>query len=271
MSIDCIICGNQTAPFLKKHFDQFALGEVAYLKCTHCGFVLSATHYQMTHAEWQELNRQWVGLYQGSDHNPEDPRWLERLDATRRVLADCAELGLLPQGQWLDYGAGDGKLADALHSRHGLNFSKYEHDSNAGKGFLPQEALKPETSSVVLHTAVLEHLRFAGQIDALFRLVTDDGVMAVHTWVAEHIPQDPNWFYLLSVHCSFFTNAAMQVLFDRYGYRCSIYHVESRLWLWFKQPVGLIKPIIEKANARSGNHPKYIFAPHFVDYWKNTP
>lgn len=267
--MDCIICGGATRPFMKKHFSQFDLGDVEYERCDTCGFVLSKTHYYMTDRQWEELNHKWVSLYQGSDFNPEDPRWMERLENQCRIIGDWAELGLLPEGKWLDYGAGDGKLAEALQQRFRLRFLKYEHNSNAQPGYIPHEVLKPKQFNVVLHTAVIEHLRYREQIDALFQLVAEKGVMCLHTWVAEHIPRDPDWFFLLCVHCSFFTNQAMQVLFDRYGYTCSIYNVPSRLWLWSKQPVEIVRDAINHANARDkGDFYHYIFSERFVDYWK---
>jgi len=269
LSTPCIICGGQNEPFLTKHFHEFSLGDVAYVKCAGCGFVMSQSHYDMTDAAWERLNHDWVSQYQGTDHNPEDPRWLERCAAQSAVIADVASLGLLPAGRKLDYGAGDGKLSGMLLADHGLHFEKYEHTSNPAAGYLSAAQLKPGAFSVVLHTAVMEHLRTRAQIDALFALVADNGVMGIHTLVAEYVPQNADWFYLLSVHCSFFSNRSMQVLFDQHGYRCSIYNVASRLWFWFKQPAEEVAPIIAVANARAVDPMyQYIFADHFVDYWK---
>ena len=217
-----MVCGGATAPFLHKHFEQFGLGRVDYDRCGQCGFVFSRTHYAMTDAQWERLNTQWVSLYQGTDENPEDPRWLERFAAQSAMIGDIAQLGLLPRGRWLDYGAGDGKLSNALMEEHGLTVEKYEHSSNPAQGYLRADELKPKAFSVVMHTAVMEHLRFRHQLDGIFDLVSDDGVMLLHTLVPEAIPQDPDWFYLLSVHCSFFTNRSMQALFGQYGYRCSL-------------------------------------------------
>ena len=263
-----MICKSDTEHFIQKHFEQFGLGNVDYDRCPNCGFVFSHTHYEMTDEQWETLNNQWVSMYQGTDENPEDPRWLERFEAQSAVIGDIAKLGLLPAGRWLDYGAGDGKLATKIAKEHSLTVEKYEHSSNPAKGYLRAEELTPKAFSVVMHTAVMEHLRFRTQIDTIFNLVGDNGVMMLHTLVPENIPKDPNWFYLLSVHCSFFTNHSMQLLFEQNGYRCSIYNVASRLWFWFKQPVETVRPIIEKANARKNPELEYIFADHFVDYWK---
>jgi hypothetical protein len=263
-----MICDSKTEHFLHKYFEQLSLGDVEYDRCPNCGFVFSRTHYEMTDEAWESLNTRWVSQYQGTEENPEDPRWLERMEAQSRVINDMSELGLLPKGRWVDYGAGDGKLSAKLAKEHNLTVEKYEHSSNPAKGYLRAEDLKPKAFDLVMHTAVIEHLRFRKQLDTIFDLVSDNGVMMLHTLVPENIPHDPNWFYLLSVHCSFFTNRSMQLLFEQYGYRCSIYNVASRMWVWFKQPIETIRPIIEKANARGDAQLHYILADHFVDYWK---
>ena len=269
MSIPCIVCGGTTEPFLTKHFTEFDLGDVEYDRCTQCNFVFSRNHYQMTDAEWESLNNQWVSQYQGTDFNPEDPRWMERMVTQTAIIGDVAKRGLLPAGRWLDYGAGDGKLTRALKTEQGLDFEKYEHSSNPAQGYLRADELKSKAFSVVMHTAVMEHLRFTEQLDKLFGLVSDEGAMILHTLVAEQVPQKADWFYLLSVHCSFFTNKSMQHLFEKHGYRCSIYNVASRLWVWFKQPPEQVRPLIEKANAEMRDPIyQYVFAEKFVDYWK---
>lgn len=269
MSIPCLVCQGQSAPFLAKRFEQFGLGDVQYDRCVDCGFVFSRTHHAMTESEWESLNNQWVSQYQGTDHNPEDPRWMERLRAQEDIVAHAARHGLLPAGRWLDYGAGDGKLAAALKKNYAIHLEKYEHSSNPAKGYLRAEELVPNAFSVVLHSAVMEHLRFRSQLDGIFNLVTDAGVMILHTLVPEQVPKDPDWFYLLSVHCSFYTNDAMQRLFVQYGYQCCAYNVASRLWFWFKQPPAHVKPLIAAANASTADpRYQYIFAEKFVDYWK---
>lgn len=272
MSIACMVCNGEMKSFIRKHFAQFDLGDVAYERCGNCGFVGSRTHYDMSQKDWEQLNNQWVSTYQGTDINPEDPNWLERFAAQSAVIGDIASLGVLPKGRWLDYGAGDGKLVEALKKEHGLTIEKYEHSSNPAKGYLRAEDLKSKSFDIVMHTAVMEHLRYRKQLDGIFNLVKEDGVTILHTLVPENVPQDPDWFYYLSVHCSFYTNKAMQLLFEQYGYRCSIYNVASRLWFWFKQPASTVRPYFEKANARGkGELYHYIFADKFVDYWKAPP
>jgi hypothetical protein len=93
--------------------------------------------------------------------------------------------------------------------------------------------------------------------------------MGIHTLVAEKIPASADWFYLLPVHCAFYTNKSMQLLFDQWGYSASIYHMNSRLWIWFKTDPGAVEKIVKDANARPGReYFTYHFKRGFMDYWK---
>ena len=104
-----------------------------------------------------------------------------------------------------------------------------------------------------------------GTLSEIVDLVADAGVMAVHTLVRESIPPDPSWFYLLPVHCSFFTNKSMQILFDKWGFESSIYHIESRMWFWFRQDSDRIGSMLEKEGWKLG---EVYFKKAFMDYWK---
>jgi hypothetical protein len=90
--------------------------------------------------------------------------------------------------------------------------------------------------------------------------------MALHTLAMEEIPQDPDWFYLLPVHSTFYTNKSMQLLFEQWGYQASIYNVNARMWFWFKSKPD-IEETIRYANNRTSD-PSYIFMNKFIDYWK---
>ncbi|MES9862393.1 MAG: hypothetical protein ABW138_16300, partial [Candidatus Thiodiazotropha sp. 4PDIVS1] len=77
------------------------------------------------------------------------------------------------------------------------------------------------------------------------------------------IPRDPNWFYLLPVHTLFFTNKAMKILFNKWGFSCSLYAVDARLWLWFRQPLAAMlkkHPELDKPN-------QWQISEGFMAYW----
>jgi hypothetical protein len=241
-----------------------------YVECERCGFVFSKTCAEMTDEHWVQLNRQFHSNYQGADTDPNDLNWTRRLNAQAAVIADLRDLGLISTNQqWLDYGCGDGKLSCLLNDRYSLKLGKYDRYMTRDNGYLPDDALKPHQFGFVISTSVLEHLRTRAQIDAIPMLVAEHGVMGIHTLVTERVPRDPNWFYFLPVHCSFFTNMSMEILFNSWGYTASIYNIEAKLWVCFKEDISKIECIIREANLRPGRERlRYHFKRGFMDYWK---
>jgi hypothetical protein len=240
-----------------KRFDSYGLTSVDYWRCSNCGFVISGTHADMSQTEWEDLNRSCHQSYQGSDCNPGDPRWLSRLSSQARVIDDCVQVGLLRSDvDWVDYACGDGKLSE-LVAQSGHHLQKYDKYMAHHDGYLSDAELAAGSFGFVITTSVFEHLTKRQEFDAIASLVSDTGVMGVHTLVREAIPQDPTWFYLQPPHCAFHTNRSMEHLFRQWGYSSSIYHVESRLWLWFKTDV---RDRVDQS--------KYVYKKGFVDYWK---
>ncbi len=143
-------------------------------------------------------------------------------------------------------------------------FDRYEQNTN---GYLHEHDLKKGGFDFVVTTSVFEHLTRREHFDEINALVSADGVMGLHTMVRESIPPDPTWFYLLPVRCAFHTNKSMSILFEQWGYQCSIYHVEARIWFWFKSDPDQIEEIVCNANKRP-HAPLYLFKRGFLDYWK---
>ena len=271
-TLQCIICGSDARFSFAKRFDTHRLGTVDYWRCEACGFTQSRTHADMTGATWEALNAASHAAYQGTDADPGDPRWRTRLEAQARVLDDAASHGLLDaEGRWLDYACGDGKLADGLANNHGRTLLKYDRYMGRATGYLREGALAPGGFDLVITTSVFEHLMHRADFDAIHGLVSPSGVLGIHTLVCETVPDDPSWFYLVPVHCAFHTNRSMQVLFEQWGYTCSVYSVAAQLWLWFRTDPAAIEHIVSGANARAEDQPKYLFKRGFVDYWKGSP
>lgn len=182
------------------------------------------------------------------------------------VIADLFALGLIPKNlPWIDFAAGGGQLSSALRAKSDavlLNFDRYMQSPPPN----PIGEPAPGNFDLVVTTSVFEHLRTRDELDSVNALVSQSGVMALHTLVREEIPRDPDWFYLLPVHCSFFSNKSMSTLFNQWGYKSSIYNLDSRLWLFFKRPAIDLTPVIEYANSR-GVH-RYILSDGFEAYWK---
>lgn len=88
---------------------------------------------------------------------------------------------------------------------------------------------------LVTLTSVIEHLRSYDEINDIFSLVADNGCLALHTFISQdHIQNDPNWFYLLPVHCAFHTNKSMKILSRNFGFNFCAYNYDARMWFLFK-------------------------------------
>jgi len=257
--------------FFSKHFEVFDLGRVDYLRCEDCGFVLSQTHAQMAPAQWERINHLHHASYQGTDLDAGDPRWLERMERQAAVIDDAQQLGLIRAGgAWLDYACGDGKLAAMLRAQYGQNLLCHDPYMPAQPGYLDASQLTPGRFDFVVTTSVFEHLWRREQFDNIHALVAPHSVLGLHTLVCEAVPEDPSWFYLAPVHCAFHTNRSMDILFRQWGYTCSVYQVEARLWLWFRGDPGAVEARVSVANTRSAGI-RYEFARGFVAYWKHSP
>jgi len=200
----------------------------------------------MSDKEWEQLNHNYHNSYQHTGANPDDPHWKARTFRQARAITGMNNLGLIGPGQWVDYGAGDGLLSTMV-SKKGLylaNYDKYMHHAD----YLSDEDFNETLFPLITCTCVFEHVRERADLDCIIDALYDDGILALHTMVVEDVPKDPNWNYYLQVHCSFYTNRSMQILFDDWGFKSSFYHVPSRMWFCFK-----------------GDVP---FKEGFMDYWK---
>lgn len=265
----CMICNNQMEYYFTKKFDFSVLKTVEYVKCVFCGFVMSKTHYELSSDDWNTLNKDYHSSYQGNDSNKDDPRWIERLETQAAIIADAEKLGIISRKlPWVDFGCGDGKLSSILKQNYNLDLGNFDRYMNNNE-FLTDEYLTNNTFDFVITTSVFEHLLKREMLEEINSLVSDNGVMGVHLLVAEHIPNDPDWFYLLPVHCAFFTNKAMQILFDDWGYTSSMYSAKSQLWLLLKSDPCTIEPTVNKANSRHDHENfHYHYKRGFMDYWK---
>ncbi len=263
--LSCYVCGGRCSPHFRKQFKYPELDLVHYVKCDGCKMVYSAEHLAMPEERWQRLNRYYHGGYQGSASNVDDPRWQKRLHIQAELVADLAGCDAIGAGRpWLDFGCGDGKLAQAIEAK-GHSVGRWDRFMGGGRpGYLQEDALRPASFDLVINTSMFEHVRELGTLDDLAGLVSPTGVLAVHTLVCEDVPADPDWFYLLPVHCAFFTNRAMELLFRRWQVVSSLYHVEGRMWFYFRRPLSALPPPVHTWIAAGRFHAK----DGFMDYWK---
>lgn len=265
---ECLICKSSMAWSFAKDFFSCGLSRVDYWRCGHCGFVISKTHADMSPAEWAAHNQICHSTYQATDFNADDPRWLPRMQSQAHVIDDCIKIGLLSaDGSLLDYACGDGKLSDLVKAS-GHQLKKYDrYMQMQSADYLSDDELPPATFDFVITTSVFEHFTEREHFDAVDSLVSKSGVLGLHTLVCERVPEDASWFYLQPPHCAFHTNKSMSLLFEQWNYKVSVYNLEARLWLWFRDEAG-VESIVNKANARGAGHCVYHFKKGFMDYWK---
>lgn len=125
--------------------------------------------------------------------------------------------------------------------------------------------------SIVINSAMFEHITKRTHLEHINSLVKDDGILIIHTLVRENIPKNPNWFYILPVHCSFHTNSSMQILMEEWGYSESIYNPISKCWILFKKNnVNCVNKTLSVFVDSTNQllQQEYFFHKNgFMDYW----
>lgn len=264
----CYVCQSETLPYFTKNFHgEYGLSIVEYWKCNECGFVFSKTHADMSREEWERLNSAVHKSYQGTDFAKDDPKWLTRLNAQSAIITNLARSGLISSSlPWVDHACGDGKLADML-DENGYRTLKYDpYMGNAYSSYLREEDLVSNRYGNVISTSSFEHFLSLEPIEQIMSLVDQEGVLSLHTLVREEIPADPTWFYLFPVHVAFHTNRSMEILFEKFKFNASIYHLPSTMWFWFKGEIHQIKNYVDEYNHREKD--ELFFKSGFMDYWK---
>lgn len=268
-SSECMICRAPASFHFSKQFGGLLdLQAVEYWRCRACGFTYSKTHFDMPDEAWGLLNQRYHAGYQGTAENLDDRNWRARLVAQRQVIAHLAAAGAIPAGRpWLDWGAGDGSLSKLLE---GDGLELRNHDKfMSHPGFLGENDLVPGGFDFAVTTSVFEHVMDVDILDDISGLVSPVGVLGVHTMVSEEVARDPDWFYLLPVHVSFFTNKSMDHLFHKWKYHSSLYHIPSRLWFFFRDAKVQVRALAEAGNASAGSEVFFAKEAAFADYWKS--
>lgn len=273
----CFVCGSEMRDYLKKNMLPEE-PEWNYVRCERCGLVVCRTVYEMSAGEWQKMN-EGHREYQGSDENPVDPSWLSRLHCQAELFADLAASGVWRADmRAVDYGCGDGKLADyvqkELRTREEgdaclcrlLKYDKYMRPEGADE-YLEDREAAPGGFDMVVSCSVFEHLLGRRNVDEIIGLLNERGTLCTHTLVCEEVPRDPDWFYLLGGHCTLWTNKSMGLLYEQYGFTGCAYHVEARMWFFFKD-----RRRFEELRSKSPSiRGTWVFSDQFVDYWKQKP
>ncbi|WP_181881451.1 class I SAM-dependent methyltransferase [Helicobacter sp. MIT 99-5507] len=170
----------------------------------------------------------------------------------------------------LDYAGGIGTLARILLQFYNINILVYENYMQEFKNDgIVKYVNKLSTYDIVINSAMFEHITKREHLEHINSLVKDDGVLIIHTLVRENIPKNPNWFYILPVHCSFHTNKSMQILMNDWGYSHSLYSPISKCWVLFKKANKNIPKLKEYTQSiNSLLQQNYLFYKEgFMDYW----
>ncbi|MBD1390848.1 methyltransferase domain-containing protein [Neiella sp. HB171785] len=183
------------------------------------------------------------------------------------MLSLMTKQGLINRGDWLDWGCGVGAVSQLLNDYFDLKLSTYDKYFTPHINAIDETALLPRQFDLVVNTAVFEHVRDRDTLDEIESYVSDKGCFAIHTLVPENVPQDPNWMYLIPVHCAFHTNKSMALLMKDWGYQCSVYNQHSKMWVLFREPAAEVQPRVEQLNHALGW--QYLhFKNGFMDYWQ---
>jgi Methyltransferase domain len=260
----CIICNSKMEFYFSKEFQKYDLEIVNYYQCTFCGFVMSQTHQNMDLKSWKKLNHSYHEEFYTKGHNEANfPPYFEQA----LMLYLLKNNNVLPNLDWLDYAAGTGTLSKILKSQFNIEVINFDKYLPASTNYLTD--LEGRKFKLVINSAMFEHVTKREHLDLLNDCVAQHGNLAIHTVVCEKIPKDPNWFYLLAVHCAFHTNKSMGILMKDWGYKYSIYSPIAKMWILFRDTEmgnGLIKKI-DFLNELIGGRQFYI-KNGFYDYWK---
>jgi len=226
--MNCWICDGAMSPCFTKDFQgEWGLGEAVYVKCEFCGLVVSETLYDMPDPVWAELNRSLHTALFSFDYLAKERR--AGLARQRRQAANIFDLfrkgALSADLPWLDYGCGTGYLADLL-LEYGLPTLKYDPYMQ-GEGF---EAEVSGPHSLVLSTAVMEHIRGRESFDEMAGLVGPGGALGFQTYAFKIALSNPEHIALLPSHCTFLSEQALDILFAQWAFDRSAHFPIMTFW-----------------------------------------
>ena len=263
--MECIICESSMKFFFSKDFGTYDLTGVDYWKCSNCGFCASKTHFDMLSDEWAALN----DTFHSDNHYREDNPYNrnQRYFNQALMLSLMSKKGLIENGRWLDWGCGIGSVSLLLRDYFDSELMTYDKYFSPQLNAISKEKLIENDFNLVVNTAVFEHVRTRSTLDEIESYVSDSGCFAIHTLVPGSVPQDPNWMYLLPVHCAFHTNKSMEILMKQWGYSCSTYNEHSKMWVLFREDIESVQLKVNVLN-RSLGWDYLHFKNGFMDYWK---
>lgn len=219
---DCPVCGRTSRPYdccdfnknceeRHGHFVPLALRAVYYYRCAVCGFVYAPEFRSWSVREFQER------IY-NAEYPRFDPEFAESRPAANADMLANTFAGWRERLRFLDYGGGDGALAERLKA---AGFDIGNHDPLYGH---VQE--EPEHGfHVVTAFEVFEHVpEPAEMLKDIVRFLRDDGLILFSTLISDGSIREGGrltWWYAAprNGHISLFTQQSLRILGDRLGLR----------------------------------------------------
>lgn len=280
--MECFVCKGEMIKYFVKENEWGGVFRHEYVRCKSCGLVIDKTAYDTDISQLlEDIYKEHS--YQGKAENNVDPRWIERIRDQAQILAKMFHMGIFANdARIVDYGCGDGKLSDAfqeeytaLSKKEALNSNTYpcilKYDKfmrpQGDESYISEKDVGAKSFDAVISCSVFEHLFGRRDIEPIFELLNDTGTFCLHVLVCEEVPNDPEWFYLLPDHVTIWTNRAMDILYKEHGFIGCAYHVEARMWFFFKDRLTYEK--LQKKQALING--TWVFSDQFVDYWKQKP
>lgn len=262
----CFICSGSINYSFSKQFDEFELGKVDYYGCEICGFTISKNHLELSEEKWNQLNIDWHTENNLKEINPwnRDQRYFNQSIMVYLLV----KFNIIKGSNFLDWGSGEGWFSKKLYDLFAIKINCFDKFVKPKVFPIAGTDLKSDSFDFVINNAVFEHVTKRETLDEINSFVNNKGILAIHTLVKEEIPKDPNWMYLLPVHSCFHTNKSMSLLMKQWGYTCSVYNENAKLWVMFKGDHKLLIDQIKEANKIIG-YDYFKFKVGFMDYWKN--
>ena len=153
-STTCLICSSKMSYYFSKNFEESHLGNVDYWRCESCGFVSSKTHFDMTDAEWQDLNDTWHAQSHSNSSNPYNRN--QRYFNQALMLSLMKSHDLISDEGWLDWGAGVGAVSELLEKYFGGKLFTYDKYLKCPINPIDEAKLRPKTFDLVSSMAFFE-------------------------------------------------------------------------------------------------------------------
>jgi len=251
--------------YFSKKFEDFNLGNVNYYICNNCGFTSSKDHYDLSQGEWEKLNFEYHSKNNERDDNPYNRN--QRYFNQALMISLMKSFHFFEEGEFLDWGSGTGSVSILSEKLFNIKINNYDQYIKPKINSIIEKKLNKRSFELVINCAVFEHVRSVETLNEIEQYVSKTGSFAIHTLIPDKVPKDPNWMYLLPVHCSFHTNSSMNILMEKWGYQCSVYNEHAKLWVLFKRNSEIIFPLVNELNKFLGwEYLKYKNG--FMDFWK---